>query len=415
MPGVRRIIEMPFISSDDAFGVASVERSRSAQDLLIAQLSLPLPYDRRVSLADLSRPSLPSRDAPLPVSVIRRKLSNLHLLRSNANPVSTPDIQPLPTKPRALLTSLGSRTFALAAGDLPYDALNEALQPPKLKPHILTPKFNQACFAWNDKSSIETWAAVTSSPARKMPLLYLSAYAAGRWDVDIFVLPHNAIRAELMDMVDGILAGFGRAGIHLSLGHIHDFGAWWAVFEAFVLSYFNLEDAILLPWAYQTGNPNSQLAELSRYMAVRRTRVEHLINEVSNAFVLFRCKPSGEVLPLLYRALHALTPRILSYFAKQEQQVVRIVDPSRVNRADLERAVFSFFLESQHGLTNTYLLTRWAPQPAGPVQKLIKSRVRATARVRLASHARHVHATHLKIVQNFRATHLPVQIEGGFV
>lgn len=401
---------------DDAFAAASVERQRSLEPFgTRAESSPALSLTRRTLINNptvVRATAVPPRSRPL-----RRALSALTpvalaaRVRSSHNFKLRSDDNDLRCHENAHHDNETARKHGREQRQWNENAyINEwssAQSSPVLQVHVSVPRFAQDCFAWNDATSIETWAAIREAHVIQPPLLYMSEYGT-RWDIDLFVLPHNAVRAELMDMVD-ILNAFARSGFNLTLGHIHDFGAWWRVFEDFLLAYFSLDDAVLLPWTCdsKTSAESAEHSAVQSATTARRTRVEHLANEVGNAFTLFRCKPSGEVLPLLYRALHTFLPRLLSYMAKQEQHVGRAPNPSTTYRAELRRRLFDSVLSSKQPLTNIFLLTRWAPEDTG-VYKLLRTQIRGHMRLRLRAHIRHITATHLRIVDNFRKVHLHV-------
>lgn len=428
--------------ADDAFAAASVERQRSLE-----------PYGARAESSpaiSLTRPALLSTAAVVSAAAVaaattpphypphyqrarplRRALSalapaalaarvrspqNIHLKLAGERDFQNESYTSWNFAQDNCQAENASWTAQQDTSDHSYAKTNSTFQI-----HIPKPRFAQDCFAWNDAASVETWAAICSARIIQPPLLYMSEYGA-RWDVDLFVLPHNAVRAELMDMVD-ILNAFARAGHNLTLGHMHDFGAWWAVFEDFLTAYFAIDDAVLLPWAYDAlasmsglgsdmddhgdGQDSREVVEHRIATTARRNRVELLAKEVGNAFTLFRCKPSGEVLPLLYRALQAFLPRLLSYMARQEHRVSRSPEPSSTYRAELRRRLFNAVLSSKQPLTNVFLLTRWAPEDTG-VHRLLRSQIRGPTRLKLHAHVRHIHTTHLRIVDNFRNLHLRV-------
>lgn len=319
-------------------------------------------------------------------------------------------------------------------------------------------------FVWNSSASVETWAAIRAgvdmSVVAPTALRCLAEYGK-RWDMDLFILPHNALRAEVVDMIS-ILEGMARAGLNLTLEQIQMFSSWWTVFEAFLAAYFALEDAVLLPWAYQATTPREQdinvgsqhrgsgraldrqsaqdtfgsisslldstadesslptllssprpsrfaqavstdlHADVADAMETRRTRIEHLATEVSNTFALFECRPSGEVLPFLYRSLQHFIPRLLSYLLKQEQQMARLLDPSRPDKLAMERGTLACMISGQNGLTNVVLLTRWALPGSAAVHALLRLHMKSTLRLRLQAQARRIEASHLRIPDYFR-------------
>lgn len=303
------------------------------------------------------------------------------------------------------------------------------------------PRWAPAVFVWNRGASAEAWAAVRGGVEVDVGGLERAACPAPG-GAGVFALLHNALRAEAEDL-QALLNAFARARLNLTLGMLHDLAAWWLVFERFLLTYFNLEDAVLLPWAaaadaaadaaeaaaadaagaaadaanaadaaadahaapapapaFPGAAPPAERAATARAMESRRARLEHLANEVSNALVLFRCRPSGEVLPLLYRSTHAFLPRLSAYLLRQHTQLVThptISAAPPAETAALTARVFAFIRAAPGAPTHLALLQRAAPRDDPHVAALLREHVRGVARVRLAAHARSVAATHLRL------------------
>lgn len=374
------------LSTDDAFAAASVERRSS------------LPAHSPTSSPNLLHSSPLRKPSTRPRFLSRLTLSR-HLFRRASHPPPPPPPQHLsgcgfcPACAAALSSTTGAAISPAACVHGDADDAQIAVRP-------RGPRWEEAVFVWNEDSSVETWASIRGSVERVVPMLHMSEFGGEQaWAVDMFVLPHNALRAECLDLLD-ILNSFARARLSLTLGMLHDMAAWWEVFDPFLTAYFALEDAVLLPWAYHTEDAASPVAELARAMAARRARVERLKEELSNAFVLFRCKPSGEVLPLVYRTVHALLPRLVSYMAKEEQQVARIVAPERPGeRAEMERRIFEGMAQGPAGMRHVYLLTRWDGGNHPRVAELLRANVKGVARVRLHAQAKYVESTHLRLAE----------------
>lgn len=181
---------------------------------------------------------------------------------------------------------------------------------------------------------------------------------------------------------------------------IHDFSSWWRVFAHFLFAYFNLEDSILIPWAYGVRNSPSPYESLAKALATRRGIVESLANEISNACALFRVKPSGEVLPILICAIQDFIPRLASYMTTQENQVSSLLHGEDTSRAEMERRVFGFISQGQRGLVNVVLMTRWGDEG---VEALVGKQVRGVARIRLANTVRGIQVQHISLAEAAKA------------
>lgn len=258
-----------------------------------------------------------------------------------------------------------------------------------------SPLWSSKVFAYSSSSSsAETWVVIRSLTEIR-PSIHFSPFPSASWPLDIFVLPHNGIRLELYYLTH-IINSFARARLSLTLGMIHDFFSWWRVFAHFLFTYFDLEDSVLLPWAYGVRNSPSPYESLAKALAIRRGVVESLASEISNACALFHAKPSGEVLPILVRAIQDFIPRLASYMKTQESQVCRLLHGEDTSRAEMERRVFSFISQGQRGLVNIVLMTRWGD---GEVEALVRKQVRGVARTRLANTVRGIQEKHISLAE----------------
>ncbi len=259
----------------------------------------------------------------------------------------------------------------------------------------------QKKFAWCQFSSVETFASVRCALPERPPTLFLVEYGRS-WELDVFVFPHNAIRAELIDLYD-ILEGIAHLGLNLQLLHIHRLSMWWQTFERFLNHYFLFEDKVLLPWVYVDGDRVPAVHNFRIAMAGRRNRVNELALEVSNVFSLFNCRPGGEILPMLFRSIREFLPRLLNYLSKEEKYLPRVL--AGLHEEDekpvMERNMMMFYQNADDPGLFMYLLTRWIPRK--DEKRRIKRRY-LKRRTRFWYHRRskRVFCEHIAVAAEFR-------------
>lgn len=259
----------------------------------------------------------------------------------------------------------------------------------------------QKKFAWCQFSSVETFASVRCSLPERPPTLFLVEYGRS-WELDVFVFPHNAIRAELIDLYD-ILEGIALLGLNLQLLHIHRLATWWATFERFLNDYFTFEDKVLLPWVYAEGDRVPAVHNFRVAMASRRERVNELALEVSNVFSLFNCRPGGEILPLLFRSIREFLPRLLNYLSKEEKYLPRVL--AGLHEADekamMERNMMMFFQNTANPGLSVYLLTRWIPSK-DDIRRIKRRYLKRRTRFWYHRRAKRAFLEHASVAAEFR-------------
>lgn len=269
--------------------------------------------------------------------------------------------------------------------------------------HTLSADYKkQKKFAWCQFSSVETFASVRCALPERPPTLFLVEYGRS-WELDVFVFPHNAIRAELIDLYD-ILEGIARLGLNLQLIHIHRLAMWWQVFERFLSDYFRFEDKVLLPWVYGEGDRVAAVHNFRLAMARRRNRVNELALEVTNVFSLFNCRPGGEILPLLFRSIRELLPRLLSYLCKEERYLPRVLAShhERDEKPVMERNMVTFFQNTDDPSTSIHLLTRWIPS-RDEVRRIKRKYLKRRTRFWRRRRAKYAALEHVSTALEFKA------------
>ncbi|GAB0491582.1 hypothetical protein MMPV_002836 [Pyropia vietnamensis] len=116
-----------------------------------------------------------------------------------------------------------------------------------------------------------------------------------KWAVDIFSLPHNAIRRELMDLFK-MMADAALLGTSLTAAHVREVAAWWKVFHDFFLDIRGLEGGVILPWVGAARSSAPDLGYFLEALAEQRELIENLRADAHAAFrrLYMALDPAGE-------------------------------------------------------------------------------------------------------------------------
>lgn len=180
------------------------------------------------------------------------------------------------------------------------------------------------------------------------------------WASDVFVLPHNAIRWEVMDLYT-ILSSIQRRWASLAMVDVWELSEYWEVFEVFVAQYFEIEDQIVFPYMLSLANESSDLKRYHKVVKYNRDRLENMLLDVGSTLELFNTNPAGEVLPKVYSQLSTYLPKLLDYMQQQENVLPNVFaqycEPE--DRALLNRASANFIIRAANGRDGIAILTRW--------------------------------------------------------
>lgn len=134
------------------------------------------------------------------------------------------------------------------------------------------------------------------------------------WHHHVLALPHNAIRAELVDLCALLHA--------LSPQTAPLFTDWHMLFEDFLARYFQFEKDALIPWVY--ASHSDTLPDRSA-LEKRATLITQARNELSQSVSLMRTMSFAAVVPLLVRASRELTDAVLTYFDVQDKNFPSVI------------------------------------------------------------------------------------------
>ncbi len=170
------------------------------------------------------------------------------------------------------------------------------------------------------------------------------------WASDVFVLLHNAIRWEIMDVYN-ILGSIQRRWATLQMIDIWDFSEHWEVFEVFVAQYFEIEDQIIFPFMLNVAAESSDLSRYHKVVKYNKERLEAILLDIGMTLEKFNTQQPGDVMPVLYTQLVDCLPKLLDYMNEQEKVLPKVFkefcDPE--DRTLLNRASANFLVRATNG------------------------------------------------------------------
>ncbi|CAN8069887.1 unnamed protein product [Agarophyton chilense] len=180
------------------------------------------------------------------------------------------------------------------------------------------------------------------------------------WYSDVFVLPHNAIRWEIMDLYT-ILSSIQRRWFSITLHDIAQLAEYWQTFEVFVAQYFEIEDQIVFSFMQSAAEQSSEWKKYYMVVHYNRKRLESMLMSVGSTFELFNTCAHGEVLPKVYQALCDFLPKLLDYMEQQEEVLPNVFREccEQESRVLLNRATANFIVRAANGRDGIAILTRW--------------------------------------------------------
>lgn len=217
------------------------------------------------------------------------------------------------------------------------------------------------------------------------------------WSSDVFVLLHNAIRWEIMDMYT-ILSSIQRRWTSLQMLDIWELSEYWEVFEVFVGQYFEIEDQIIFPFMLNVASESGDLKRYHKVVKYNRDKLENMLHNVGTSLELFNTSAAGDVLPRVYEQLSEYLPKLLDYMEQQETVLPGVFesccDPE--DRALLNRAGANFIVRAANGRDGIAILTRWIEDSM--VLQIWKNE-------NLSSRAQN---SHKRWIANLEATHVDI-------
>lgn len=182
------------------------------------------------------------------------------------------------------------------------------------------------------------------------------------WASDVFVLPHNAIRWEIMDLYT-ILSSMQKRWSSLMYIDLYEFSEYWEAFEVFISQYFEVEDQIVFPFMLNVASECTDLKRYHKVVNYNREKLESMLYDIGNTLEEFNNDDAGndELVPKLYKQLNEYLPKLLDYMLQQENVLPSVFktycDPE--DRQMLNRVSANFIIRAVNGRNGIAILTRW--------------------------------------------------------
>lgn len=180
------------------------------------------------------------------------------------------------------------------------------------------------------------------------------------WSSDVFVLVHNAVRWEMMDLFT-ILGSLQRRWLIVTMSDVYDVAEFWELFELFVGQMFEVEDQIVFP--YMLGQAASSKELTSYYTATKysKEKLMGMMYDIGATIEMYNTQSAGEVFPKMYRDMMTFLPSLLEYMETQDSILpsVFVAHCHPEDRIMLNRAVANFLIRAAQGRDAIALLTRW--------------------------------------------------------
>lgn len=193
------------------------------------------------------------------------------------------------------------------------------------------------------------------------PNFALGEYGApNTWNSDVFVLIHNSIRWEIMDLYT-IIGSLQRRWLALTMLDMYELCEYWETFELFLGQWFEVEDQIIFPYLLSVAASSQELARYYKVVKYNKEMLVGMLYDVGATIEMFNSAPAGEVFPALYRQIVDYLPKILDYM-EQQDAVLPSVFAAHCHPEDrimLNRAVANFLIRAANGRDSIAILTRW--------------------------------------------------------
>lgn len=256
---------------------------------------------------------------------------------------------------------------------------------------------------------------VGNSKYIRVPLIAMAEFSEPmnkeKWYIDVFTLPHNAVRRECIDLYD-MLSALARCS------SANDFcetdlqllERWWVVANNLFRCYFEVERRVLFPWVDSAGAQEWEVQLALKKMRSLKDKLETQLGKVDRVWNEKTFKTVGETYALFYKTVDDFVPRLMNYFVDQEILLPAIVKEfyKKENRSEVDKQLVAAFLapptesHDENVRHNLVLLVRWITK---------SKQLRAWLGKNLSNSARSMYPTwyqsyeeqHLAIVKNLRS------------
>ncbi|OSX76983.1 hypothetical protein BU14_0166s0023 [Porphyra umbilicalis] len=176
--------------------------------------------------------------------------------------------------------------------------------------------------SWADLNTSEVKKAAHLDVAVRIPVLIPAPYSGpaskSNWHVNFLTMPHNALRREVSDLYEMLLAMVDFGG-GLKKADFRDLRSWWSVFARFARDWLDVEKRLLFPWVNATGAHDWELQATLRELRTTKEFIDMKLDELAIYLDGFESMPPTEMFSLLYKCVDTLAPRLMGYFCTQER------------------------------------------------------------------------------------------------
>lgn len=336
-------------------------------------------------------------------------------LKASASPASfarTQDVESFPHLSATLAKPLFSvdRTPPNFNHDADHDQSHRDLVSRSLSVQPPTSASNH-CFMPMDRHRRHT----TTEHSIHRPSLFQAKFGAPpNWALDIFTLPHNAIRAECVDLYN-ILESIQARTDNVSLSELEEFSVWWKVFDVFLIEYFDFEADVLFSWVFPNTKDAPRNGSVSQILAHKSsgevfmknsllTTKERLLESlmgINNTFELRRHVDSQDVFQTVLKDVNQFVPKLIEYFRLQERHLPLMMSHfySPSAKETITRKYINYIRNGEAPNMNIAILTRWMDKPVR--EKWIRENLRGISRIVYPRWERKCIRDHTNIPFNF--------------
>lgn len=229
----------------------------------------------------------------------------------------------------------------------------------------------------------------------RRPFLFQANFGAPpNWALDIFTLPHNAIRAECVELYN-ILESIQARTDNVNLSELEEFSLWWSVFDVFLIEYFDFEADVLFSWVFPNTRdtlPDESVSQVvnhkgsgelfmkSSLLSLKEQLLESLM-AINNTFELRRHVDSQDVFQTVLKDVNRFVPKLIDYFRLQERHLPSLVSHfySPSAKETITRKYVTYIRKGEAPQMNIALLTRWMNKPVR--EKWVRENLRGISRM----------------------------------
>lgn len=255
----------------------------------------------------------------------------------------------------------------------------------------------------------------------RRPILYLTKYGGtNTWAADVFSLPHNAIRAECIDLYN-ILESIHARGRQVCVIELEEFYVWWTAFEVFVIEYFDFEADVLFPWVFSLAPTSGARIEnevglningimkqktdvdslLRNSLLARKEILLESIRQLNGTFELRRHVDTADIFETILNEVNDFVPKLLEYFHAQERHLPQLAAQTYSSSAKdvIAKKYVQYIRHGEAPQINIVLLSRWMDTETR--DKWVRSHVRGYGRLMYRRWERKCEKSHALIAVRF--------------